>query len=609
VRRIGIPGVTFCWIIFALAGLARSQQQAQFESLLASAQQAQARGDFDTAADQYRKAAFLHPEMAELRANLGLMYFQTGKNEQAAEAFLQAIRLKPDLFVPNLFLGLDYVKSKHFKGAIPYLKRAALLKPTDIQIQLGLGEAYTGCGNIRLAIRSYMQAAQLDPTNANTWYKLGVNYLKQVESDARTLFAQYRDSGYLLALEAETLAQQRAFVQAEPMYKRALESREFPPGTHAGYAFVLLHRHDLPGAEHELNSELAATPGSPLAKLGLARLRVEQGATEEGVNELQAIGKTDAGFLRANASIFDGELSAIQRSELQRVLQARRTAGDISLEVFSLFRGNGSSEQHTDLPTDSALFTEGPVRADDPARLYQSGDYRDAFDKGAELAVKPSTQAQGLYWETRSAEKLAVISLARASEVDSSSPKLHVLLGDLYRQRESFQDAEQEYRKALALQRADTGALFGLCLALLGDHQMDEAYGLAQAAVKENPDDPELNAVMGEILCGRDDFAAAEPYLRKSLKTKPEYIPRVHELLAEAYAKTNRTLQAIAELKLAIADDKDGRLHYQIARLYLQIGDRKSAKQALEESKRIQSEGLTGARVLIQQAERDGDSH
>ena len=187
----------------------------------------------------------------------------------------------------------------------------------------------------------------------------------------------------------------------------------------------------------------------------------------------------------------------------------------------------------------------------------------------------------------------------------SQLPKLHVLLGDVYRQQKAFPDAELEYRKALALPPADTGAQFGLSLALLAEGQNDQALSLAQAALEKNPDDPELNAVMGEILCANNDFAARRPFLKKSLNTKPEFVARVHALLGNVYAKTNRTQEAIAELKLGLASDKDGSLHYQIARLYLKVGDRNAANQAFEVSKRIQREGLRRATVAMEQGRED----
>ncbi len=80
------------------------------------------------------------------------------------------------------------------------------------------------------------------------------------------------------------------------------------------------------------------------------------------------------------------------------------------------------------------------------------------------LALSPSTEAEGLYWETKSAQKLATEALARASAINSNSPTLHVLLGDIYRQRKYYPDAEQEYRKALAIQPRRCGCLVRVCL-------------------------------------------------------------------------------------------------------------------------------------------------
>jgi predicted Zn-dependent protease len=113
---------------------------------------------------------------------------------------------------------------------------------------------------------------------------------------------------------------------------------------------------------------------------------------------------------------------------------------------------------------------------------------------------------------------------------------------------------------------------------------------------------------MGEILCARNEYADAEPFLKRSLNTKPEFVSRVHALLGNVYAKTNRTQQAIAELRLALDSDKDGSLHYQVARLYLKVGDRASANQAFEVSKRIQREALMHATVAMEQGANDTES-
>jgi tetratricopeptide (TPR) repeat protein len=631
--------------MFCILGSAFPQEPAQFESLLASAQQAQAMSDFASAAEFYRKAINIHPEIPELKANLGLMYYQLGKDPQAIDAFSQAIRLKPELFVPNLFLGLDYVKLKRFKQAVPYLKRAVLLNPTDIQARLALGHAYTGVGKTRLATESYLRVTQLDPKNADGWFHLGLSYLEQVEANSRVLLARHKNSAYFETLVADTFAEQGAFIQAADAYKKALTFPAFPAGTHAAYGFLLLSQHDLPGAQRELNAELALNPGSLMAKLGIARLHVEQDAVPEGVKEIAEVWRADANFLRVNVPLFNAGLPQSKRADLQRVLEERQAMRDVAPEVLGLFRDGAATERVTNISQDlggdvvnrvsggkapggnaAELYARGrygectnllasrlpllPTR--DLQRLafcaYSSANFQPAAMAAQKLAVNATTEGEGLYWETRSVQKLATNALARASQLDSNSPKFHVLLGDVYRQRKYLPDAEQEYRKALALNAEDTGAQFGLSLTLLASSDLDEALRVTQAALTKNPDDPEFNAVMGEILSIQHDFAGAEPYLKKGLSTKPELVPHVHALLGRVYAETNRMQEAIAESKLGLADDKDGRLHYQIARLYLKVGDRDSAKQAFAESDRLRREGLTRAAVAMQQGENNSDS-
>lgn len=628
-----------CCLVFVWASATTSSQQhAEFESLLAAAQAAQARSDFQSAAEFYARAARLRPEIAELNANLGLMYYQTGKDAEAIDALLRAHRQKPGLIVPNLFLGLEYVKLKRFNDAIPYLERAAHSKPADIQAQKGLAQAYAGAGNTRLSIRTYLHATQLEPRNADIWYHLGLSYLEQIEADARILLTRYKESPYLSALMADNFAERRAFIQADDAYKKTLSFEGFPPDTCAKYAFVLLYQHDLAGAERELNSELASNSGSLMARLAKARLDLERGAIEQAAEEVALMWTIDAGFFTSNIHRLNARLGEPKRSEFAAALEKLAAAGRISKQAANLVRldgsGNGltwgddlssasnASELKHPIPgnaaamyrkgqyrrcTDALLARNAALSSSDLSLLatcaYSTGDYRHAFEAAERLDETASTKGKGLYWETKSAQMLATEALDHASSLDSNSPKLHTLLGDIYRQRKQSSEAEKEYRKALALQPTDTGALFGLSLALLADDQIDEALGVAQAALKGNSDDPELNAVMGEILCAREDFPAAETYLKKSLNTKPEYVSHVHALLGKVYANTDRPQEAITELKLALPEDKDGRLYFQIGRLYSKTGNRDAAEKAFEVSKRLEREGLNRAAVSLQQPE------
>ena len=627
-----------CSIVYILLGVAFSQQTPDFDSLLASAQQAQARGDFKAAAESYHRAVAFHPEIAELQANLGLMYYQAGKDQQAITALRQAIRLKPRLFVPNLFLGLDYGKLQRFNDAIPYLRRATSLNPSDLQAQLALGQAYTATGNPRLAIPVYLDVVQLDAKKADGWFHLGVAYLQQLEADARLLMERHKHSGYLHALMAETFAQQRAFSQSGKAYKETLAGGTFPPDTHAGYAFVLLNQHELPGAERELNAELASNPGSLMARLGLARLHIEQGAMPDAATKIAEIWKADARFFRTNARLLR-ELPEEGLSQLRSALEAQSSNEGLPAELGELLVHISAEKEPIDPSTMESAVADKPHPSRNPgltaAELYANGRYSECSDllslriqqlqapdlrllascsystskyqitflAAQRLTLSRANEAEGLYWETKSAEKLATEALARASELDSGSPTLHVLLGDIDRERKQYADAKSEYQKALAIRPDDSGALFGLSLAMLADSDTDGALRVAKAALQKSPDDPELNAVMGEILSAEYQFSDAEPYLKKALKAKPDLIPHVHALLGRVYAETNRTPEAISQLKLGLADDKDGHVHYQLAHVYQKIGDRVSAQKALEQSVRMQRESLSAPVIAMQSGE------
>jgi len=633
-------------VLWPVLGAAVPQQPADMESILASAQQAQARGDFVAAAGFFRTAVSLQPDLAELRANLGLMDYQTGNHEEAIASFQQAIRLNPRLFVPQFFLGLEDLRLRRFQDATAYLKRAALIKPGDVQVRLALGKAYVALGETRLAIASFSQAAHLDAANAEAWFHLGVAYLEQVEADARLIVERHKDSGYFHALVADSYVDQHAFARAEEAYKTATGFQVLPAGVHASYGFLLLNQHDLQGAEREFNAELMLNPGSLLARLGVARLRVEQGAAAEAAALITQIWNADESFLRANASLLGAEPSQASLAELRRAVRERIAAGETDPELLSVLidkdadRGEIAASPARAIAVDrSKLPRENPtidgraayanghygvcsdllgarlqVLQEKDLRVlaacsYFSGKYETAFAVGQKLALGAPTEAEGMYWETRSGQRLAAEALAHASAIDSNSPGLHILLGDVYRERWQYQEAEQEYRRALTLSPGNAGALLGLTLTLIANSEFDEAQKLTDEALKTNPDDPETNSVMGEILCSRQDFSGAEPYLKKALRSKPELLPHVHALLGRVYAETARTQDAIAELTLGLADDRDGGIHYQLGRLYLKIGDKESAKQALGVSERMQRERLARSVRVIAQEKPDSMSH
>ena len=149
----------------------------------------------------------------------------------------------------------------------------------------------------------------------------------------------------------------------------------------------------------------------------------------------------------------------------------------------------------------------------------------------------------------------------------------------------------------------NSAALLGLGSAYLKDAKIDQAIAAAQKALEQSPSDPEVNLLMGEALVSQHKFPDAEPFLLKSLSAKPQMLPHVHAMLGEVYAANGKTQEAIREMKLGLASDQDGGLHYQLARLYIKAGDKRDADVAIAQMKALQQQRRQGAVVALE------DSH
>jgi predicted Zn-dependent protease len=217
----------------------------------------------------------------------------------------------------------------------------------------------------------------------------------------------------------------------------------------------------------------------------------------------------------------------------------------------------------------------------------------------------PATVVQGLYWETKADQKLAIAALNRAGEIDVDSPRMHVLLGDIFRQKRRWDEAEVEYRKAVALDPKSHAARLSLAIVLFTELKTDEALGIDRRLLSENSGDPQANLLAAEILVQRALYAEAEPYLSKCHSLEPEFVPHLHALLGQVYAETGRIPAAISEYKAGLSTDEDGSIHYQLARLYLKSGDKVAAEEAFKNSKRLRSHWDERAHIALEQNSTD----
>ncbi len=626
--------LTLLILLTSPPGFTQQNQQTNLESPLVNAKQAQAAGDYATAAASYKQAVAIRPEIAELWANLGLMQHETGDYANAIVSFQQARKLKPSLYVPTLFLGVDFTRTGKAKEAIPLLLAAEKMNATDPQPYLALGRAYASLQEYGPAAQAFAHVTHSDPSHSQAWFSLGIAYLHQVEADARTMTAMVHDSPYTKALFANSLTSQSRYLEAIDLYKDILAANEHPPCTNGELGFVYVKERDSSSAAKEFSAP--DEPVCSLSLIGQARLQIDEGANEDGLKTLVQLWQRDPGFVRANLSLLVDGISVEHSSSFLSVVTQQHNSHQLTDEMYTTLSSalQGTSQpQVTNTSTARAAAISVPLAAAE--KDYAVGRYQQCSDRTSsalttknkaglrllaacsfltgdeELSSKASAalraidphSAVALYWSIKANERMAFHALEQYERLEPNSERTHLLLGDIYVQRERYGDAQAEYQKALTLSPNDPAGLLGLASAALRDSNTDQAIESAKLALEYAPDDPEINLVMGEALVERHDLANAEPYLKRGLNTKPQMLPHVHALLGQVYAATSRSQEAIGEFNLGLESDEDGTIHYQLARLYKQAGDNQDAAIALAQMKSIQQRRREGAVTALK------DSH
>jgi Flp pilus assembly protein TadD len=585
------------------------QPSSPLEKAVAAAQQAQAAHNYQAAADNYRQAIQLQPDNAELWTNLGLMQHETGNTAASVRSLEQAHRLNPDLYVPNLFLGIDYTRAGQAKEALPFLLRAENESPKDPQASLALGRARFSQGDFPSAVRSLERAVALQPDFSSAWFALGIAELDRVETEARAMTRQDPASPWARALYGESLEQQGRYREAAEIFRQLLSAPQQPPCLRSdlGYSRV---RIDPSSAGAELSADRKEHPECALPLISQARVALLAGAPGMAIDLLRNLWSSDPGYLRTHVSLLTDALKSDQAEAWASFLDDRRAAMPPALYAVLTSPAATLGAAPNPQPPPSAspasvLFRERKYQAcsaqfsrelatysSDQLQMlaacsYFTGDFRRTASAAGTLLARQPGSMPARYWAVRADEKLAFLALDRFQQLEPNSARIHVLLGDIDRQRERFDDAVAEYRSALTLAPADPSALLGLAYAYLSNNSIDLCIRTAQAALAQTPDDPELNLLVADALVSNHDFAGARPYLEKSANVKPQMFPHLHALLGKVDAAGGDIPGAIRELKLGEASDDDGAIHYQLALLYRQIGDMKSATQALAATEAI----------------------
>jgi tetratricopeptide (TPR) repeat protein len=261
---------------------ALSQNQSEVERFAQEGQSALAAERYADAEKAFEKLRQLQPEMAEVHANLGLIYFQERKFEEAVPSLRRALKLKPSLAKSESLLAMSLSETGHYGEAVHGLEKC-LHHSSETEIQrmcgLELQRAFIGLKRDDQAVAVAMELNRLFPDDPEILYQTGKIYGNFAFLTMEKLAQVAPNSVWKHLAAAEAQESQGSYDQAIPEYNEVLKLDPRRPGIHYRIGRSLVGRYwqrhspdDLSASEKEFEQELQIDPANANSAYELGEL-------------------------------------------------------------------------------------------------------------------------------------------------------------------------------------------------------------------------------------------------------------------------------------------------------------------------------------------------
>jgi len=253
---------------------------------LQRAQEALKVNDPDTAIREYRAALQLDPTNIDAIANLGVIAFLQGQYAEAAEDFRQAVKLQPELWKIQALLGMCEKRLGHLASARSWLEKSfPHIEEPKVKTQAGLelAELNYQVGELGQSAEVINTLRQLDPKNLDVLYSAYRTYSDLAGSALNAIALLDPDGARMHLIIAEHLINEGDRDGAIVQYKKVLQLAPQLPGAHFELAEALLQKsktqREREEAEEAFKAELALNPGNVNADCRLGDLYLSAGTT------------------------------------------------------------------------------------------------------------------------------------------------------------------------------------------------------------------------------------------------------------------------------------------------------------------------------------------
>jgi len=502
------------------------------------------------AIEQYREIYRIDPSDLESALWLARLYRLHNEHDKAEEV-LRSILKEDSENEPAIeqLTQLLLDEGKVSEG-VALLEGITARSPSPVLLDL-LGDAYTQSKDLNKAEQAYRKAAELDPSELSHQRGLG-----------------------------QTLMAEEKYSDALSVYQKLVDLMPDDADVYLRIAQIYRELHQLDKAEDNLVKARQYAPGSLEVMYNEAMLYQAQGRNEDAIRVLsdavtglkgqanalpsrgrslailyQQLGQLYRDTQNYQAAIYTyQELARLGDEEDRRsrllIMDTYRAAKDLPKALQAGKEAIAKYPNDPAIRSSEALLLGENGQTDEAVKMLRTQLKGTPADRETFLNIAQVYERGRHYKEAEEA--------ARAAEVLPGQPRdkemVWFLLGAIYERQKFFDRAEEQFKKALAVNPRNAPVLnyYGYMLGDLGI-RLDEAQALVQSALKEEPFNGAYLDSLGWIYLKENKLADAEATLRKALE-RESHDATIHSHLGDLYVKTGRPEQAAREWEKSLAE-------------------------------------------------------
>ncbi len=501
------------------------------------------------AIDQYQKIVLKDPKDAESWVTLGRLYRVSNNSPEAERSFKEALKIDPENDEALTGLGSLYMDLGDTKSAIDKLKAATDKAPSERTLA-ALAKAYEDVQDYKSAAETLKKALEIAPDDSRYIHELAEDLLYSDQVDEALKL--YQD---LATEEPKVPDYQLRISQIYRVKGDLTKAREALNKAKQADSQSL-------GVRDEEVSLLQAEKKYPEAIAALKSLLDD--TARKNYSDFEK--KTRVRFMQKLGDVYREAAQYPQAIEAYRQIATldAEAGPQVSVQVAETYRAqkdytNALKEVESALkkyPKDRMVILEHASLLSDQSKVDQAAsEMRTLLDGKQDLAVEleiARIYEKGKRWNDMSktlddAEKLS----------KSPDDKENVLFtrGAMLERQKRFDEAEAQFRKVIELNPKHAGALNYLGYMLADRNvRLDEAYQLVKQALDLEPDNGAYLDSLGWVFYRQGKLDQAEGLLQRAVQQQPD--PTVHDHLGDVYLKEGKIREAIAQWQASLKEFK-----------------------------------------------------